>query len=383
MSSMKTYFMKNRILFIHSNLGGGGAENALIEVLNHLDYNRYDVTLFLLYRVGDFIDRVPPQVHFKYEQFGRFFAGRKGRMAIRWGLRNMLLRYCAKQVFAHEKYDTIVSFMESGPAKFHSYILDKGKRNVSWVHCDLLNNHYTTQFFLRFKQEKKFYSSMDEVVFVSEDAKKNFGKLFGMVKGKVIYNIIDRWAICERANAASNVPKHRAFTFINVGSLKEVKRQDRIIETAALLKSCGYDAEFWLLGKGIWEERLKAQAASLGVADNVRFLGFHSNPYPYIAAADAFLMTSDSEGFPLVVAEAMCLGKAIISTRITGPMEMLDNGRCGILTGFSPEEIADAAASLIEDPKLLSSYQHLAYERSISYFDVNGVMAQIHDVIGN
>lgn len=263
MPSLKTYFMKKRILFIHSNLGGGGAENALIEVLNHLDYNRYDVTLFLLYRVGDFIDRVPPQVHFKYEQFGRFFPGRKGRMAIRWGLRNMLLRYCAKRVFAHEKYDTIVSFMESGPAKFHSYILRKGERNISWIHCDLLNNHYTTAFFPHLRQEKKFYSRMDEMIFVSEDAKKNFGKLFGMDKGRVIYNIIDRQAICERANATSNVPKHRAFTFINVGSLKEIKRQDRIIEAAAFLKVRGYDADFWLIGKGIWEEQLKAQVISL------------------------------------------------------------------------------------------------------------------------
>lgn len=117
------------------------------------------------------------------------------------------------------------------------------------------------------------------------------------------------------------------------------------------------------------------------MADNVHFLGFQSNPYPYIAAADAFLMTSDSEGFPLVVAEAMCLGKAIISTRITGPMEMLDNGRCGILTGFSPEEIADAAASLMDDPQKLSLYQHLAYERAVSYFNIDNVMAQINDAI--
>lgn len=179
------------------------------------------------------------------------------------------------------------------------------------------------------------------------------------------------------------MPRHRTFTFVNVGSLKEIKRQDRIIETAALLKARGYDADFWLIGKGIWEERLKAQATALNVSDSVHFLGFQSNPYPYVAAADVFLMTSDSEGFPLVVAEAMCLGKAVISTRITGPMEMLGNGRYGILTGFSPEEIANSAISLIEDPKLLSSYQHLAYERSISYFDVNGVMTQIHDVIGN
>lgn len=372
---------KRRILFIHSNLGGGGAEKALIEVLNHLDYTRYDVTLFLLYRLGDFIDRVPPKVHFKTEQFGRYFPGLKGHMTIRYGLRNWMLRRCARQVFAHEHYDTIVSFMEAGPAKFHSYILGKGNKNVTWVHCDLLNNHYSTAFFHRLSQERKFYSRMDEVVFVSEDAKKNFGKLFGMDKGRVIYNIIDRQTICKRVNEVANVPKHRTFTFVNVGSLKEVKRQDRIIEVAAILKSHGYDVDFWIVGKGIWKERLKEQAATLGVENMVHFLGFQSNPYSFIAAADAFLMTSDSEGFSLVTAEAMCLGRAIISTRITGPMEMLDNGRYGILTGFSPAEIADAVTALINDPQMLSKYQSLALERATAYFDVEKVMTQINDVL--
>ena len=76
------------------------------------------------------------------------------------------------------------------------------------------------------------------------------------------------------------MPRHRTFTFVNVGSLKEIKRQDRIIETAALLKARGYDADFWLIGKGIWEERLKAQATALNVSDSVHFLGFQSNPQP-------------------------------------------------------------------------------------------------------
>lgn len=372
---------KRRILFVHSNLGGGGAERALIEVLNHLDYTRYDVTLFLLYRLGDFIDRVPAQVHFKTEQFGQYFPGLKGRLAIRFGLRNWMLRRCAKLLFAHEHYDTIVSFMEAGPAKFHSYILGNGNKNVTWVHCDLLNNHYSTAFFHRLSQERKFYSYMDEIVFVSEDAKRNFGKLFGMDKGRVIYNIIDRQVICKRAKEVANVPQHRTFTFVNVGSLKEVKRQDRIIEAAAILKSQGYDADFWLIGKGIWEERLKEQAASLGVEGMVHFWGFQPNPYPFIAAADAFLMTSDSEGFPLVIAEAMCLGRAIISTRITGPIEMLDNGQYGILTDFSPAKIANAVTALIDDKQMLSKYQALALERATTYFDVENVIAQINEAL--
>lgn len=211
--------------------------------------------------------------------------------------------------------------------------------------------------------------------------KKNFGKLFGIDKGRVIYNIIDRRVICTRANEFANVPKHRTFTFVNVGSLKEIKRQDRIIEVAAILKSHGYDADFWLVGKGIWEEQLKEQAASLGVENMIHFLGFQSNPYPFIAAADAFMITSDSEGFSLVVAEAMCLGRAIISTRITGPTEMLDNGRYGVLTGFSPMEIAHTAATFINEPQRLLKYQRLALERASTYFDVGKVMIQINEAL--
>lgn len=373
--------MKKRVLFIHSNLGGGGAENALIEVLTHMDYTKYDVTLFLLYQVGEFLDRVPSQVHLKHEQFGQYFPGFKGKMAIRYGLRNFMLRCCARRVFANENYDTIISFMESGPAKFHSYILDKGKRNITWVHCDLLNNHYTTAYFPSLHQERNFYSNVDDIIFVSNDAKRNFKKLFGLDKGRVIYNIIDQQKICDRSKDIVDIPQHRKFTFISVGSLKEIKRQDRIIEVAAILKSRGYAADFWLIGKGVWEERLRAQVAELNLIDMVHFLGFKSNPYPYIAAADVFLMTSDSEGFPLVIAEAMCLGKAIISTSITGPMEMLGNGQYGILTDFCPKEIANSAISIMENPQELSRLQQLAYNRARSYFNVENVMSQINDAI--
>lgn len=116
----------------------------------------------------------------------------------------MLPRICANKVFSREHYDTIVSFMESGPAKFHSYVLGRGKRNISWVHCDLLHNHYTTAFFPRLRSEKKFYAALNEVVFVSKDAKNSFSKLFQMDKGRVIYNIIDRLVKVMSPNAGES-----------------------------------------------------------------------------------------------------------------------------------------------------------------------------------
>jgi N-acetylgalactosamine-N,N'-diacetylbacillosaminyl-diphospho-undecaprenol 4-alpha-N-acetylgalactosaminyltransferase len=79
-----------------------------------------------------------------------------------------------------------------------------------------------------------------------------------------------------------------------------------------------------ILGVGDEEESLKALAAKNGLSDRVHFLGFKANPYPYIAKAEYFVSTSNAEGFPNAIVEAMCLEKAVIATNCeSGPAEIL------------------------------------------------------------
>ena len=373
--------MKKKILFIHSNLGGGGAEDALIKILTHIDYNLFDVTLFLLYRTGAFIDRVPPQVHFMTEEYGGNFTGRIGMMATRLGLRDLYMRKCMRRVFRKMHFDTIASFMESAPAKCHSYILDKADKNVTWVHCDLYNFHHSKQYFLDFDKEKKFYTQMDDIIFVSEEAKKMFAKRFGLDKGRVVYNIIDKDYVLSRSKEKKPIAPHTRFVFVSVGSIKSIKRIDRVIEVAAILKKQNIDCEFWILGIGNLSEQMQAYSETLGVDDRVRFYGFQANPYPYVNAADALIVTSDSEGFSLVVADAMCLGKAIVSTKVSGVRELLDEGKYGILSDFSSADLADKARSLIDDRILLLKYQTLAKERAEAIFNVAEVITRIQTIL--
>lgn len=370
-----------KILFIHTNLGGGGAEEVLIRTLENLDYSKFDVSLFLLDHHGVLMRRIPRNVHLLKEQYGPFNTGRIGRLVERYGIRNFLLRMAAIFFFRNKYFDTIVSFLEGPPAKIHSYLLNHAVRNISWVHCNLLKMHYTKSYFPNIEDERRFYCCLDEIVFVSNDSKKDFNILFGLDKGCVIYNIIDVEDIRQRSLASVEVPQHKKMTFVTVGAVKSIKRHDRIIDAAVILKKKGYNVDFWILGEGAWGQKLRDYTAEKHVNEMIHFLGFQPNPFPFVNTADAFILSSDSEGFPMCVGEAMALGKAIISTRVSGVIEMLDNGKYGIFVDFSAESIADAIIKLIKDEDMLLRYQHLSYQRAQSFFDVIGNAKKINQVI--
>lgn len=368
---------KKKILLIHESLRGGGAEKVLIDILNNFDYNRYDIDFLLLQKDGVYLSQIPNQVRlldFQIKKYPRFIKCALVRTRLYWPLLKKQLR----SFFKNRHYVTVISFMESITAKCHSYLLNIGDRNISWIHTDMINNHYSKSYFPIPNSERDFYRKIDDIVFVSKEAKTQFSKLFNLDKGRVIYNLIDRNKIIEKSLLEN--PKKEKFTICNIGRLITVKRQDRIIEVAKLLKDKGYDIDFWIIGEGELRQKLLQQAKDLDVESNVHFLGFR-NPYPYLRVADLFLLTSDAEGFPLVVSEALCLSKPIVSTAITGPIEQLGNGEYGRLTGFTSKEIADAIEDLIKNPNKLSKYSQKAKERGIKYFDVENTMNQIYEII--
>lgn len=122
-----------------------------------------------------------------------------------------------------ERFNTIVSFMEGAAVKFHSYIIHKANNNLSWVHIDLKQKHWSLDFFRNEKDEFKVYRKMDKIVFVSEDVKRMFLELYAIEndKCKVIYNLIDKNVI-QRLAISNNAIK-RKFTICMVGRLNRQK----------------------------------------------------------------------------------------------------------------------------------------------------------------
>lgn len=378
--------MKKKVLFLMPAMLGGGAEKVLADLLRHFDYARFDVTLYLEFREGPYLKDVPAQVRvLSLHKSNNIWLQRLHRRLTERGWYATFHERIYRPLFCRrlrgERFDAIVSFMEGSVVKFHSYVADRAARNLSWIHIDLVRKHWSLDFFRNAQDEQAAYRLMDRIVFVSEDAQRSFQQLYPTETEKctVLYNLID----CEeiiRQSAACPIEKRR-FTICMAGRLNRQKRYDRALEVARLLKADGYDAEFWILGEGELEDELKGMAKELGMEDRVRFLGFVKPPYAYMRQADLLLLTSESEGLPVVICEAFCLGLPVVSTAITGPTELIGQSQAGLLTREAPEDICRGIECLIDKAPLRQEYARNAL-RYAQTFSVQATMKRIYELIG-
>ncbi|AXR05534.1 glycosyltransferase [Salinimonas sediminis] len=183
---------------------------------------------------------------------------------------------------------------------------------------------------------KMSYPRAQRVIAVSEGVRADLIANFNVAPDHldVIYNPYDIAQI-ERL-AAEPVTDLPAKPFI-IGTGRLVKNKNFSLLLEALAQSTLTD-DLLILGQGDQLTALKAQAAALGIADRVHFAGFRENPYPYLKHARFFVSTSNAEGFPNAIVEAMCLGKAVIATNCeSGPAEILSGQYPLQVSGFTEQ----------------------------------------------
>lgn len=194
--------------------------------------------------------------------------------------------------------------------------------NINYVIHNTLSLLYK---FDRPNQSDKSKSRMMDIyskhpcVCVSEGAEIDFIETFGNITPTTaIHNPIDRDNIRKLAEAF--VPEYQNY-IIHVGSFKEAKRHDILLKAYA---QTDQSMPLLLLGEGKRKSDMKSLAVELGLENKVVFLGFRENPFPYIKHAQFKILTSDWEGFALVIAESLALGTPVISTDCpSGPSELL------------------------------------------------------------
>lgn len=370
---------RKEILFILNSLEAGGAEKVFIDLLKHFDYKKYNVTLLLIYKCGHHLSNVPQEVNvvslfdrpkLRIENYVAYYLKAAYHKILHY-------QFCKKIGDMH--FDAVISYTEGYPVLLQSFIKDSTCNRIAWVHCDLNSFHWCAHHFKSKAQEVEIYKRMNHIICVSNDAKNGFYRFLESHRPiEVIYNVIDRVNIMLRAKQSISVHR-RKFTICHIGRLIPVKRQERIVYLASELKRRGYDLDIWILGSGPRESELKALTARLNLTDVVHFLGFQSNPYPYLAASDVFVLTSDTEGYPTVICEAICLGIPVLSTNISGATEILNDGS-GILTSFDISNIADSVEELITQPETYQYYVARAIEKSKQY-NPQIIISQIEDLI--
>lgn len=171
------------------------------------------------------------------------------------------------------------------------------------------------------------------------------------------------------------------FVFVNVGRLMEQKNQRLLIHAFARVCEDVRAVTLLIAGEGPLRRDLEESARELGVAARVRFLGLRQDVPSLLRAGDAFVLSSDSEGNPLCVMEAMAASLPVVSTAVGGVPELVENGRSGLLVDRGDAEgLAAAMRATARDPGHARAMGDAGRRRASERFDV-AVMAQSYEAL--
>lgn len=312
---------KRKVMFLIYSLCGGGAERVLVETVNRLPKDRYDVTLMTLFHDDTRAGMLSPEVH--YRPALRVKNGRAQKILS--GIMQYIIppKWLYRWFFRSDA-DVEVAFMEAFPTKILAYSTNQHAKKYAWVHIDVQTYTKQDRLFRSMRHQKACYERFDGIYCVSENVQEAFSAKFGLTERvHVAYNMLDEQAIRRRKDEpVDDIPKGE-FLMVSVGSLIPRKGFERLIHVCGLLKSRGYHFHLLILGKGELYEDLAEQVIDEHLQDSVQLLGFRDNPYPYMAAADLYVCPSYVEGFSTVVSEAVVLETPVVTTDCSGMREIL------------------------------------------------------------
>lgn len=374
--------MKN-ILFVIDTLNGGGAEKVLYDTLKNIDLSRYKIEVFLIQNEGIYREKIKKlgvNIEYLFDERKDLFSNILYRKFKSMTIKILRYFYC-KYPFLIKKlknknYDIEIAFLEG-----YSTVLVANRKNnskkIGWVHTDLKKHRA-----LSFKLEKRSYQKINKIVCVSEDSKKSVLNLYPENKNKteVIYNPIDKNNILKLSKEIVNFNKSK-INIIAIGRLIKIKGYDILLQSHNKLIKERLNYNLIILGEGGEKNNLEKYIKENNLVNNTQLLGFKENPYPYLKEADIFVSSSRYEGYPLVLCEAICLGKPIIATNCTGPKEILENGEYGLIAEVeNVEDLAEKMKKLILDEKLREKYSDLSKERA-EIFNIKKTIQEIGDLL--
>lgn len=313
---------KKKVLFFIYQMGAGGAARTLLNILNHLDRQRFEPILVTLNFDGSYEKFLKEDI-----KFIKLTTNRLRKSII--PLAKVIRREKPDLIFSTiPVYNTVATL-----ARFLSFTKTKGiVREAAYLGGDFKTN-------LKLRLFGLLYQTAHQVVSLSEGVKQNLINRYRINEQKitVIYNPIDLQNI-EKQITTGKLPAEHEVIFqkntkiiVTAGRLVAEKDQQTLLKAFAKVRQ-KLDVELFILGEGELEQSLKQQAKALGILKYVHFAGFVSNPYIYFHRADLFALSSLNEGFGHVLVEALATKVPIISTACKpGALEVLDNGQYGTL----------------------------------------------------
>jgi glycosyltransferase involved in cell wall biosynthesis len=371
-----------KVIMLMTNLDDLGVQRVVINLFNHFDRLKIKPTLVLWKnegRVSSFLRKSDAVIETDHDLL-------RPRLFFR------LIRYF--RIIKETRPDLVISFV---PVTNISYALIKFflPKKIGFITCEhafisraFSTGEYTGAFKVLYRMlfNTTYNVLSDRLVMTAyageKDAVNNWG--IDERKIKIIHNPQDILNLQQRSKEPLNDPWFTSTNkpiLIGAGRLTKQKGFDSLIKAFAIVnktKSC----KLAILGRGELDQTLEKLTLSLGVNEDVRFLGFQENHLKYIKHASIFVLSSIWEAMPMVVAETMAIGVPIVSFDCpSGPHEMLDGGECGFLVeDQNIEALATMLLEVLDDPQQASEKAAKALIK-VKEFDVVNIVEKYQELI--
>lgn len=347
-----------KMLIMAKALGGGGAEVAMIELINNLPEEEYDITLALLDEDSEYINRLKRNIKIVYISFS---SSLKKSLVSMYSIPAKILKKIKINKFLpfyelifksvttqfDNDYDIAIDFY--GYGYFLTGYLGKcinAKKKATWLHDEDLKGW--------FDSVKKYGRYYDKIFAVSSSVKNSFCKSYPKLKDKceVFYNVIDTNEIISKSRDCSIKLFDGNFNILTVGRLHKQKGIDIAIEIASELKKKGISFKWYVIGEGKEHKSLKKLIAKFKLEEDFILLGRKDNPYPYMKQCDLYVQPSRHEGYGITVLEARTLCKIVLASDILPFEEQIKNNVNGYLENLDSTSFVKKICEIISDKEL-------------------------------
>lgn len=364
-----------KILFLINTLGGGGAEKVLVNLVNNMDFSKYDITVETMFDEGVNASFIDKRVH-------RISKNAPCPRGIAYIFRFFSAKQLYRYFIGNAKYDILVAYMHGAPVKVITGCPDNKVKKIAWLH----NGNPETGTFFDFWHKKadafKAYQQCDAVVGISQSVAKAFSDYTGIRDTlRIVYNTNDVAKIIAKSEESKPYNKESGTVYItSVGRISPEKGYDRLLRICNRLHNEGFKIDVTIVGSGSEEESIKNQVLRLGAEEWFHLAGFQKNPYPYVANADIFVCSSLTEGLSTAVTEAVILGIPCVSTNVSGAKEILgEHNEYGIVTDNNEDALYEGIKAMLSDEATRKHYAAAAKERS-AFFDTAATVRQAENL---
>lgn len=375
--------MKKILVFSHA-MEIGGAERALLGLLETIDTTKYEVDLFLMRHQGELMKYIPSDINLlpenpkyaclgipftdvlKRRQFGvalgRYTGKRKAAKRIKKlqlpDDNGVALEYSHKftrwamPLVSDKEYDLAISFLTP-----HYFCAEKvkAKKKIAWIHTDYATVSVDTE------SEARMWSQYDHIISISENVTESFLKAFPSTKSKILQmeNIMPikyMTSMADEFSADNEMPEDGAVKLLTIGRFSHAKNMDQIPMICRYIRGLGIDTKWYLIGFGGEEALIRQKIAEAEMQDYVIILGKKENPYPYIKACNIYVQPSRYEGKSVAVREAQILNKPVVITNYSTAQSQLQDGYDGVIVPMDIKKCAEGITYLLQNPELQKQF---------------------------